>query len=117
MGDSRGHWDGNTLVIDVTNLNGKTWLDDVGNFYSDSEHVTERLTPINPDTIQYEVTIDDPAVYEKPWKMAFPFLRNNSKQFEILEENCAEGNKSVDVQTQLGYKLFMGIGDLVGIGR
>jgi hypothetical protein len=62
-GDSRGRWDGNTLVIDVNNLNGYNWLDDSGNFYTDSAHLVERLTLIDPDTIHYEVRLEDPKVH------------------------------------------------------
>ena len=59
-GYSRGRWEGNTLVIDVTNLNGYTWFDDSGNFYTDAAHLVERLTLVDPDTIHYEVTVEGP---------------------------------------------------------
>ena len=62
MGDSRGRWEGNTLVVDVTNQNDQTWLDIVGDFHSDAIHVVERLTPVGPNTINYEATIEDPKV-------------------------------------------------------
>ena len=74
-GLSRGRWDGNTLVIDTTNLNGYTWIDDSGNFYSDQARLTERLTLIDADTIHYEMTIEDPAVYTRPWKVAWSLIR------------------------------------------
>ena len=60
MGDSRGHWDGDTLVVDVVHFNDETWFDRAGNFHSDELHVTERYTLIDPDHIQYEATIEDP---------------------------------------------------------
>src|SRR5207249_2852181 len=65
-GYSRGHWDGNTLVIDVTNLNGYDWLDDAGNFHTDAAHIVERLTLFDPDTIHYQVTLEDPALPGSP---------------------------------------------------
>jgi len=64
-GDSRGRWEGNTLVIDVTNLNGYTWFDDSGNFYTNAAHLVERLTLIDPDTIHYEVTVEDRQGYTR----------------------------------------------------
>ena len=63
MGDSRGRWEGNTLVVDVTHFNDQTWFDRAGNFHSDALHVVERYTPIGPDHINYEVTIEDPKVF------------------------------------------------------
>ena len=70
MGNSRGRWEGNTLVVDVTSQRDRTWLDHVGNFYSDTVHVVERWTMFDPDVMHYEVTIDDPNVYTRPWTMA-----------------------------------------------
>ena len=67
MGNSRGSWEGNTLVVDVTNLNGQNWLDQVGNFFSDNAHVVERFTLADANTIDYEVTIDDAKVFTRPW--------------------------------------------------
>ena len=64
MGNSRGSWEGNTLVVDVTNLNAKNWLDQVGNFFSDNVHVVERFTLVAPNIVDYEVTIDDPKVHQ-----------------------------------------------------
>lgn len=111
-GDSRGHWDGNTLVIDGTNLNDKTWLSIRGDFHSDQLHVSERLTPVAQDVMQYEVTIDDPVVFEKPWTMAFPIFRERDQKYEMWEEYCDEGNKSTDMQISAGRKLYSGIENL-----
>ena len=72
MGNSRGHWEGNTLVVDVTGITGKNWLDQVGNFFSDNVHVVERFTLADANTIDYEVTIEDPTVFTRPWKMRLP---------------------------------------------
>jgi hypothetical protein len=94
-GDSRGHWEGNTLVVDVTNQNGDTWFDMAGNFHSDAIHVVERLTPTNSDTIRYEATIEDPKVYTRPWKMAFDFGRNKQPGFELMEFACIEGEQDL----------------------
>jgi hypothetical protein len=69
-GDSRGRWQGDTLVVDVTNQNDKTWFDMAGNFHSDAIHVVERLTPADANTINYEATIDDPKTFSRPWTIA-----------------------------------------------
>jgi hypothetical protein len=96
MGDSRGRWEGDTLVIDVTNLNGKPRLDMVGNFYGDDAHFVERLTLVGPDTFDYEATVDAPSVYRRPWKMAARFKRAHADDYEILEDACHEGEQSAD---------------------
>ena len=67
MGDSIGHWEGDTLVVDTAGLNDKTWLDQVGHPHSDSLHVVERIRRVNRDTLQDDLTIDDPRAYAKPW--------------------------------------------------
>ena len=87
MGDSRGHWEGDTLVVDVSNFNDKTWFDMAGNFHSDQLHLTERYTMVDPDTIQYEVTIQDPKVFSKPWKISMPMYRQKDMS-RILEYQC-----------------------------
>jgi len=98
MGDSRGHWEGNTLVIDITNLNAKARLDMVGNFYSPSTHVVERLTRVDAKTIRYEASLDDPTVYTQPWKLGGRFVRGHVKDadYEIWEDACHEGERSAD---------------------
>jgi hypothetical protein len=97
MGDSRGRWDGNTLVVDVTNLTDRTWFDVVGTFHSDALHVVERFTFVDPATIRYEATITDPMVFTRPWTIAFPLIRNNQRGFERLEMACHEGERSFDL--------------------
>lgn len=67
MGDSIGHWEGDTLVVDTTGLNDKTWLDQVGHPHSDSLHVVERIRRVDHDTLEDDLTIDDPRAYAKPW--------------------------------------------------
>ena len=88
QGDSVGHWDGDTLVVDTTNFNGKTWLDEDGEIVSYAEHVVERFTPTGPDSLNYQATVNDPVVYSRPWTIAFPMNREN--KFELLEAACHE---------------------------
>jgi len=90
MGQSVGRWDGDTLVVDVTALNGKSWLDRAGNFLSDTAHVVERYTPTGPDHLMYEATIEDPNVFTRPWKMSMPLYRRVDKGIQLLEFKCVE---------------------------
>ena len=108
MGDSRGHWEGDTLVVDVTNLTDKTWFDHAGNFHSDALHVVEGVTLVDANTIQYEVTLDDPKVYTRPWKIAFP-LRRMEQGHEVWEEPCHEANEDLIHMRNLGLKTYVGI--------
>src|SRR2546428_787571 len=85
-GDSRGHWEGNSLVVDVANFNDRTWFDMAGNFHSDALHVTERYTLAGPDTLTYEATIEDPKVFTRPWKTTMPMQRQ--KEVGLLEYEC-----------------------------
>jgi hypothetical protein len=98
MGDERGRWEGDTLVVETTNHNGKSWLDERGTYFSDNAKVTERYTLIDPDVIFYRATIDDPTVYAKPWTLSFPLRRNKDKDLERMEFACHEGNKSNELQ-------------------
>jgi hypothetical protein len=88
MGESRGRWEGDTLVIDVTNFNDETWFDRAGNFHSDALHVVERYTMTNPDHILYEATIEDPKVFTRSWKMSMPLYRHVEKNARLLEYEC-----------------------------
>ena len=88
MGWSNGRWDDDTLVVDVTGLNDKTWFDRAGNFHSDALHVVERWTPAGPDVLQYEATIEDPKVFTRPWKMSFPLYRRLDRNAQFLEFKC-----------------------------
>ena len=72
MGDSRGHWDGDSLVVDATSFSDSTWLDAAGNYDSDELHVVERYTRVSHDTLTYEVTVEDPRVFTRPWKIRVP---------------------------------------------
>jgi len=98
-GDSRGRWDGDTFVVDVSNFNGRTWLDMAGNFVDENEHVLERFTLIDADTIQYEATITDPTVFVKPVEMRFTLKRVPAEQ-QILEYSCLEGERSLQHYTE-----------------
>ncbi len=89
MGDSRGHWEGNTLVADVSSFSDTTWLDATGDYHSDELHVVERYTHMNPDTLLYEATIEDPKVFTRSWKIRMPLRLR--KGIQILEDECEEG--------------------------
>jgi hypothetical protein len=84
LGDSRGRWDGDTLVVDVTNHNDKTWFDRAGNFHGAALHVVERYSLIDAETIQYTATIQDPDVFTAPWTIGLRLLRQ--KQLARLPE-------------------------------
>jgi hypothetical protein len=90
MGWSRGRWEGETLVVDVTSLNGDTWFDRAGNFHSDALHVVERYTRVSPDAMTYEATIEDPKVFTRSWKMRMPLYRRLEKDVKVLEYKCVE---------------------------
>ena len=90
MGWPAGRWDGNTLVVDVTGFNDKTWFDRAGNFHSDQLHVVERYTPRTTDTLLYEATIEDPKVFSRPWKITMPLYRRVEKNAQLLEFRCVE---------------------------
>ena len=85
LGDSRGHWEGNTLVVDVVHFTDQTWLDRAGNFHSDALHLVERYTPAGPDHINYEVTVEDPNVFTRPWVMRMVLYRRKEPNVRVLE--------------------------------
>ena len=88
MGWSKGHWEGDTLFVDVTSFNENTWFDRAGNYHSDELHVVERYTPISPYHIMYEATIEDPKVFTRPWKVRFPLYRRVEDNVQLVEFNC-----------------------------
>ena len=90
MGWSNGSWDGETLVVDSSGFNGQTWFDRAGNFHSDALHVTERFTARSADTLMYEVMIEDPNVFTRPWTMSMPLYRRVEADAEVLEFRCVE---------------------------
>ena len=87
MGDSRGRWEGDTLVVAVTNHNDKPWFDRAGNFHSEQLKLEERFTLGDADTLRYEVTVEDPKVFTRPWKISMPFYRQKDMD-RILEYQC-----------------------------
>ena len=87
QGDSVGHWEGDTLVVDTANFNGKTWLNEGGEIVSYSEHVVERFTPVGPNRVSYQAIVTDPVVYSRPWTIALAF---NREKFELTEGACHE---------------------------
>ena len=128
LGDARARWEGDTLVVDVTNLNGKMWLDSVGNFYSENAHVTERFRLADANTMDYEVTIDDPTVFTRPFKLNYPLRRQGAGggcaecgagnaqpaakvdpyEKESWEHACHEGNEHhVEGAKGLGFKWYL----------
>jgi len=99
MGDSRGRWEGNTLHVEVTNKNDKTWFDMVGDFYSDAVRIRERFTSVEPDRIRYEATFDDPKVYARPFTIGLTLGRavkgEDARTYGFLEEACLEGERNI----------------------
>jgi hypothetical protein len=90
MGHSVGRWDGDTLVVNVNSFNGKNWFDRAGNFHSASLKLEERFTPITPDAIRYDVTIDDPETFSRTWKISMPLYRRLEANAQLLEYPCIE---------------------------
>jgi hypothetical protein len=88
MGWSNGHWEGDTLVVVVTDLNEQTWLDRAGDFHSNAIKVTERYTPRSADTLMYEATIEDSKTFSRPWKISMPLYRHTEKNFQLYEYEC-----------------------------
>ncbi|MGH9256570.1 MAG: hypothetical protein ACRD3C_18575 [Vicinamibacterales bacterium] len=132
FGTSRGRWDGDTLVVEVTSLNGRGWFDSTGQFYSENTRMVERWRLTDANTIDYEVTVEDPTIYTRPWTMNFPKRRAGTgpsgprgssavsrlppaatkDQYanELWETACHEGNhESVAGIRALGYKWFSGV--------
>jgi len=133
FGNSRGRWDGETLVVDVTGANGETWIDSAGNFYGPGTHMVERWTMVDPNTIDYQITIDDPAIYTRPWTMTYPKRRagtgpganpggataagaaaaavnRDPYAKEVWEATCLEGNHDNQViLKKLGFKWFSAV--------
>ena len=90
MGWSIGRWEGDTLVIEVTDQVDKTWFDRAGNFHSDALRVTERYTPVTPNHLRYEALIEDPNVFTRPWTITMPLYRRMEPDAQLLEFKCIE---------------------------
>jgi hypothetical protein len=90
MGQSAGRWDGDTLVVESTGFNDQTWFDRAGNFHSEALHLVERFTPMSPDVLDYQVTIEDPKVFTRPWTIQMPLYRRRDRNVQLLEFKCVE---------------------------
>ena len=98
-GDSRGHWEGDTFVVDFSNSNGRAWLDMMGNYIDENVHVVERYTMLDKNTINYSATITDPVIFSKPWTIHFLVHRQPDTD-QILEYGCHEGEQDRQHYTQ-----------------
>ena len=107
MGDSRGRWEGDTLVVSVRHFNADTWFDRAGNFHSEEMQLTERYSLVDRDTINYEVTVEDPKVFTRPWKMSMLLYRRKEPNLQLLEYACYAFD-GVAVGTRPGDKLPAG---------
>jgi hypothetical protein len=92
QGDSVGHWEGDTLVVESKNFNGRTWLNEVGDMTSHALTVVERFTPVNARRIDYRATLTDPVVYTRPFTITFPL---NLQDDELLEVACLEDDQDL----------------------
>jgi hypothetical protein len=97
VGDGRGRWEGNTLIVDTTNLNAKSRLDVVGDFFSEKAHIVERFAFVDANTMTYEATITDPTVFTRPWTLRVPQRRMPEEEF--WEFACHEGERDAAVTT------------------
>lgn len=88
LGDSRGRWEGDTLVVDVKHFNDETWLDRTGNFHSDALHVVERWRYLDANTIEYRATLEDAQVFSRPWSLSVLLHRHREKNFQLVENYC-----------------------------
>ena len=98
MGDSRGRWQGTTLVVETTHFNGRSPMMIVGPGgnpipTSESLRIIERFTRVAADRLDYELTVEDPIVLTRPWKAAFPWTRDS--RYHIYEYGCHEGNHAI----------------------
>ena len=94
MGYSLGRWEGDTLVVDVTQFTDATWFDRSGNFHSDALKVTERWRRVSANQLSYEETIDDPKFYTKPWTVSW-LIPIAPKEWELMEYACTDNNKDM----------------------
>lgn len=90
MGHSEGKWDGDTLIVNVSRFNDRTWFSRAGDFHSDALRLEERFTPITPDALRYEVTVEDPNVFTRPWKMKMVLYRQLDENVQLIEYKCGE---------------------------
>ena len=101
MGSSRGHWEGTTLVVDVTNVSDRVRLAVTGDFHSDDVRITERWRFVDADTIAHSATFVDPKVYSRPWTVAKTIKRVTDRGFEIMEYSGVEGEKDQELMVDI----------------
>jgi hypothetical protein len=94
LGDARARWEGTTLVVETTNFTNKTHMGYNNRYNSDKYKLVERFTPVAPNTLQWQVTIDDPDTWTKPWTFTMPLTRDDSQQ--VFEYGCHEGNLGLE---------------------
>jgi hypothetical protein len=109
LGDSIGHWEGETLVVDTGNFNGKFWFALGGDFATDQLHMVERFNMSDPNTLQWQAMLTDPKTYTRPWTMQWnrPYLRGREQ--ESADAECHEGNIDL-VHTKNTYDAAHGKG-------
>ena len=90
MGHAVGRWEGDTLVVDVTDFNATTWFDRAGNHHSEALKVVERFTLLTPDVIRYDVTLEDPNTFTRPWHISMPLYRRMEPNMQLIEYRCTE---------------------------
>ena len=98
MGWSIGRWDGESLVVDVTDHMDETWFDRAGNHHSDALKVTERYTALDANTLQYQATIEDPKVFSRPWTISMPLYRRREPNMQLMEYKCVRVRRGADVR-------------------
>jgi hypothetical protein len=95
MGRSHGRWEGDSLVVDVAGFNGQSWFDRAGNFASETLRVEERYTPLGPNALMYQATIEDPNVFTEPWTISMPLYRRLEDLVQVLEFKCVEYSEHI----------------------
>jgi hypothetical protein len=110
QGDSRGRWEGNTLVVETRNLNAIPWLDQQGRIVTSDVEVEERFTLVDANTLHWQATVTDPNVFTRPFTLAIAFRRNAAEGVEVWEEACHENNEiSAHHFFNVGYEIFPGM--------
>ena len=102
MGDSIGRWEGDTLVVDTTNFNDKTWIDRGGHPHSDALHLVERIRRVDHDTLEDDLTIEDPKAYTKPWSGQLIFQLK--PQWKLMEMSCEDNVTFLDLEQKIQSK-------------
>jgi hypothetical protein len=101
MGSSRGHWEGNTLVVEVTNISDRTRMSIVGDFASKDLKLTEKWTFVDADNLEQTTTLTDPSVFSRPWTVARKIKREKDPSFEIMEYSGVEGDRDHNLMVDI----------------